>query len=113
MRLEIKNWKTDINREAAKISALSSAKIDKYEYVTGEEILLSDGSRIIEQTNFIFLSLGKTMENNWRTRKKQVEVLEVLKLIPKNYQLKMWFQKINQVKKLKMNLIKLKKPEKR
>ena len=32
----------DINREAAKISALSSAKIDKYEYLTGEEILTLD-----------------------------------------------------------------------
>ena len=29
----------DINREAAKISALSSGKIDKYEYPYGEEIL--------------------------------------------------------------------------
>ena len=28
----------DINREAAKISALSSNKIGKYEYLTGEEI---------------------------------------------------------------------------
>ena len=32
----------DINREAAKISALSSIKIDKYEYFTGEEILPSN-----------------------------------------------------------------------
>ena len=32
----------DFNREPAKISALSSGKIDKYEYVTGEEILASD-----------------------------------------------------------------------
>ena len=31
-----------INREAGKISALSSGKIDMYEYVTGEEILLSN-----------------------------------------------------------------------
>ena len=30
----------DINREAAKISALSSGKIDKYEYFTGEEITI-------------------------------------------------------------------------
>ena len=29
----------DINREAAKISELSSVKIDKYEYLAGEEIL--------------------------------------------------------------------------
>ena len=32
----------DINREAAKISALSSGKIDKYEHLTGEEILPSN-----------------------------------------------------------------------
>ena len=34
--------KYDINREAAKISALSSGKIDTYEYLTGEEILPSN-----------------------------------------------------------------------
>ena len=39
----------DINMEVAKISALSSVKIDKYEYLTGEEILPSDQSRIIGQ----------------------------------------------------------------
>ena len=38
----------DINREAAKVSALSSWKTDKYEYLTSEEILSSDQSRIIE-----------------------------------------------------------------
>ena len=36
----------DINREAAKISALSSNKIDKYEYLTGEEILPSSQKKI-------------------------------------------------------------------
>ena len=40
----------NINRKAAKISALSSGRIYKYEYLTGEEILLSDQSRIIEQS---------------------------------------------------------------
>ena len=39
----------DINMEVAKISALSSGKIDKYEYLTGKEILPSDQSRIIGQ----------------------------------------------------------------
>ena len=38
-RLEVRNYR-DINREAAKISALSSGKIDKREYFTGEEISL-------------------------------------------------------------------------
>ena len=45
----------DINREAAKVSALCSGKIDRYEYPTGEEILSSDQSRIIEQVKFTFL----------------------------------------------------------
>ena len=31
----------NVNKEAAKISALSSGKIDKYEFLTGEEILQS------------------------------------------------------------------------
>ena len=44
----------DINREAAKISALSSGKIDKYKYLTGEEILPSDQSRIMEQAKFTY-----------------------------------------------------------
>ena len=42
----------DINREAAKRSALSSGKIDKCEYLTGEEILPSNQQQIIEQAKF-------------------------------------------------------------
>ena len=47
---KIKNEKViyDINREAAKISALSSVQTDKHEFFTGEEILLSHQSRIIK-----------------------------------------------------------------
>ena len=42
-RFKMKNYDwSDINREAAEISALSSGKIDKYEYLTGEEILPSN-----------------------------------------------------------------------
>ena len=37
----------DINIEAAKISALPSGKTDKYEYLTGEEILPSNQQQII------------------------------------------------------------------
>ena len=50
----------DINREAAKISALSSGKIDKYEYLTGVEILPSD--RIIKQVKFRYSPHGKAIE---------------------------------------------------
>ena len=38
----------DITGETPKILALSPGKTDKYEYLTGEEILASDQSRIIE-----------------------------------------------------------------
>ena len=44
----------DISREAAKTSALSSSKIAKYDYITGEEILSSDQNRMIKQAKFTF-----------------------------------------------------------
>ena len=56
--------KYDINREAAKMLALSSVKIDKYDLLGGEEILPSDQVRIIEKAKFIYLSLGKAFEEN-------------------------------------------------
>ena len=37
----------DIYRQAAKILALSSGKIDKYEYLSGKEILPPDQRRLI------------------------------------------------------------------
>ena len=43
-----------------KISALSSGKIDTYEYLTGEEILSSNQQQTIEQAKFIYSPLGKT-----------------------------------------------------
>ena len=52
----------DINREAAKISALSSGKIDKQEYLTGEEIILSEQSREKEQAKFTYSPLGKSFQ---------------------------------------------------
>ena len=75
----------EINREAAKISALTSGKIDKYEYRTVEEIIPADQRRVIElakfayspsentfekQTKIIEEQGKKTSKSNWRTRKK-------------------------------------------
>ena len=57
----------DINREVAKISVLSSGKIDKYEYLAGEEILPSDQSRIIEQAKFTYSPPGKAFEKQIKT----------------------------------------------
>ena len=52
----------DINREAAKISALSSGKIGKYKYYLGKEILPSNQNQIIEQAKFTHSPLRKAFE---------------------------------------------------
>ena len=57
----------DINREAAKTSALSSGKLDKYEYLTCEEILPSNQQQIIQQAKFNYSPLGKALEKQIKT----------------------------------------------
>ena len=73
----------DINREAAKISALSSGKIRKYEYLTGEDILPSNQQQIIEQAKFTYSPLGKAFEKQIKTiedqDQKQIDALKDLK----------------------------------
>ena len=80
----------DINREAAKISALSSGKLHKYEYLTGEDILPSNQQQIIEQTKFTYSPLGKALDKQIKTiegqGETQVDVLNTLK--PNNNKLK-------------------------
>ena len=82
---QIRNEKLqyDLNREAAKISALSSSKIHKYEYLTGEDILPSNQQQITEQAKFIYSPLTKTFEKQIKTIKdqgeKQIDALENLK----------------------------------
>ena len=63
----------DINREAAKISALSSGEFNKYEYLTGEEILPSNKQQIIEQAKFTYSPLGKAFEKQIKTIEDQGE----------------------------------------
>ena len=77
----------DINREAAKISALSSGKIDKYEYLTGEEILPSNQQQIIQQAKFTYSPLGKAFKKQIKTiedqGEKQVKAVQYNKQIDK------------------------------
>ena len=61
----------DTNREAAKISALSSGKIHKYEYFTGEDILPSNQQQIIEQAKFTYSPLGNAFEKQIKTTEDQ------------------------------------------
>ena len=63
----------DINIEVAEISALSSGKIHKYEYLTGQDILQSNQPQIIEQAKFTYSPLGKAFEKQIKTIEDQGE----------------------------------------
>ena len=71
-RLEMKIYNFDIYREAAKISASSSSKIDKYEYLTGKEILPPDQRRKIGPAKFIYYFFGKAL----KSKQKQLKIKE-------------------------------------
>ena len=69
-----------MNREAAKISALSTRIIDKYEYLTGEEILPSNQTQIIEQAKSTYSPLRNVFEKHKKKiveqRNKQIKTIE-------------------------------------
>ena len=69
----------DINREAAKISALSSGEIHKYEYLTGEDILPSNQQQIIEQAKFTYSPFRKAFEKQIKTIQDRVQVKTIKK----------------------------------
>ena len=75
----------DINRKAAKTSALSSGKIDKYQYLIGEEILPSNQRQIIEQAKFTYSPLGTAFEKQTKTI--EVQGIKQAKAIQDNKQL--------------------------
>ena len=74
----------DINTESAKISALSSGKIHKHEYLTGEDMLLPNQQQIIEEARFTYSPFGKAFEKQIKViedqGQKQVEALKDFKL---------------------------------
>ena len=84
-QIKDKKLQYDINREAAKVSALSSGKIHKYQYLTGEDILPSSNQQIIEQARLTYSPLGKAFDKQIKTiedqGKKQVDALNTLNLI--------------------------------
>ena len=65
----------DINREAANLSALLSGKLDKYENLSGEEIVPFNQKQIIEQAKFAYSHLEKASE---KQAEKQVDVIKFL-----------------------------------
>ena len=82
-QIKDKNLQYNINREAAKISALSTGKLHKYEYLTCEDILPSNQHQIIEQTKLTYSPLGKAFAKKIKTiedqEKKQADTLNTLK----------------------------------
>ena len=105
-----KKLQFDINREVAKILALSSDKIDKHEYLRGGEILPSDQSRTTEEARFTCSALERVFQKQIKTIKnqgrKQVEALEVSKPDVNQQdlnKLKEYFWKRWKLMKLKLN----------
>ena len=79
-----KKLQYDINKEAAKISPLSSKNFHKYEYLTSEDILPSNHQQIIEQIKFTYSPLGKAFEKQVKTiedkgQNEKIDTLESLK----------------------------------
>ena len=72
-QIKVEKLQYDMNRETAKISAFSSGKIDKNEYLTGEEILPSNQQQIIEQAKFTYSPLGKAFQKQTKTIEDQGE----------------------------------------
>ena len=74
-------YKTCILKEKQQryLSTLSTGKIDKYEYLAGEEVLPSDQIRMIGKANLLFFyrkDFWKTNKNNGRLMTKAKSVFE-------------------------------------
>ena len=121
IKLKMKNCNMILTVKQQKISALSSGTIDKYEYLTGDEILPSNQRQILEQAMFAYSPLGKAFKKQIKTigeqGKKQAEALDVLKphenkkgiksvegLFPKGMRINEIKNEINDTKKLEVRI---------
>ena len=92
----------DLDREAAKISALSSNNLDKYELLTGEDLGLKPST--IEQAKFEYSPLGKIFNKGLSQDDKKEGILKWLKNIKnKNEELINRFSTTNKAPKIKIN----------
>ena len=64
----------DLDRKAAKISAFSSNNLDKYEYLTGEDLDLKPST--VEQARFEYSQLGRIFNKGLKEEDKKEEVLK-------------------------------------
>ena len=68
-----------LHRKATRISALSSNNLDKYEYLTGNDLGLKLST--LEQTKFEYSALGKIFNNGLDKDDKKVGVFKRLKIL--------------------------------
>ena len=93
----------DLDREAAKISALSSSNLDKYEYLTGEDLGLKPST--IEQVKFEYSPLGKIFNKGLSEEDKKEGISKRLENIKdKNHELLNTFDTTNKASKNKINI---------
>ena len=67
----------DLDREAARISALSSNNLDKYEYLTGEDLGLKPST--VEQERFEYSQLGRVFDRRLKDEGKKEGLLKRVK----------------------------------
>ena len=86
----------DIDKEAQKISTLSSGKIYKYDYLTGAKILFSDQRKVIEKATITYSPLGRPFEKQTKMIKDQRRKrIKALKTMENN-----WFSLMNLSKEI-------------
>ena len=67
----------DLHREAAKVSALSSGELEKYEYLTGKDLGYTPG--VVEKAKFEYCPLGKVFNKGLDESDKKEGLLKRLK----------------------------------
>ena len=93
----------DLDREAAKISAFSSNNLDKYEYLTGEDLDLKPST--VEQAKFEYSPLGKIFNKGLSEEDRKEGLLKRLENIKdKNEELLNAFSTTNKASKNKINI---------
>ena len=78
-KIKAKKVQYDLDRKAAKISSLSSGELEKYEYLTGEDLGYKQG--VVENANFEYSPLGKVFNKGLDERDKKEGLLKRLKNI--------------------------------
>ena len=105
----------NIDRQAAKKSALSSWKIGKYESLTGEEMLLTDQKRVIKQAKLTYFPLEKKFEiQTKRLKRKEEKQVKALKALMEEEleSIEGSFPKITRTDEIKNEIDEIKKKEK-